>query len=100
MQTNNHSISDYDLVLDKEFGAQGTKKRSIAEAKAYAFYSGQILQDARKDANLTQEQLAEKIDSSKSYISRIENGGITPSVGVFFRIVNALNMNVVLQAKN
>ena len=44
MQTNNHKIVDYDLVLDEKFGKEGTPERIQAEEAAYSFYSGQILQ--------------------------------------------------------
>ena len=94
MQTNNHKIVDYDLVLDKKFGKEGTPERALAEEKAYSFYSGQILHDARKEANMTQAELAERTTTTKSYISKIENGIITPSVGAFYRIINALGMRV------
>ena len=46
--TNNHKIVDYDAVLDAKFGKEGTPERARAEEAAYSFYSGQILQDARK----------------------------------------------------
>lgn len=91
---NDHQIRDYDLVLDAEFGAPGTPERAKAEEEAYAFYSGQMLRDVRKEAGMTQAELASKIGASKSYISRIENGDIMPSVGAFYRIVNAMGMNV------
>jgi len=48
--TNNHKIVDYDAVLDAKFGKEGTPERARAEEAAYSFYSGQILQDARKEA--------------------------------------------------
>ena len=51
MQTNNHQLVDYDAVLDAKFGAKGTASRLEAEEKAYAFYTGQIIEDARKKAN-------------------------------------------------
>ena len=54
MQTNNHQIVDYDLVLDKKFGKKGTPERMKAEEEALSFYSGQILLDARKEAKITQ----------------------------------------------
>ena len=94
MQTNNHKIVDYDAVLDARFGAEGTPERARAEEDAYAFYSGQILLDARKEAKVTQAELAERTQTTKSYISKIENGVITPSVGVFYRIIAALGMRV------
>lgn len=94
MKTNNHKIVDYDTILDAKFGKRGTDKRAKFEESAYAFYTGQILQDARKEVKITQAQLAERINASKSYISRIENGQITPSVGTFYRIINALGLRV------
>ena len=94
MQTNNHKIVDYDAVLDAKFGKEGTPQRARAEENAYAFYSGQILQDARKQAKVTQAELAARTQTTKSYISKIENGVITPSVGVFYRIIAALGMRV------
>ena len=94
MQTNNHKIVDYDLVRDAKFGKEGTPERIKAEEAAYSFYSGQILQDARKEAKVTQEELARRTNTTKSYISKIENGVIVPSVGVFYRIINALGLRV------
>ena len=94
MQTNNHKLVDYDAVLDAKFGAEGTPERARAEEEAYAFYSGQILLDARKEAKVTQAELAERTQTTKSYISKIENGVITPSVGVFYRIIAALGLRV------
>lgn len=96
MQTNNHKIEDYDIVLDRKFGKEGTSKRAEAEEEALSFYSGQILHDARKEAKVTQEELAQRINSTKSYISKVENGIIIPSVGAFYRIINALGMRVEL----
>ena len=94
MQTNNHQITDYDIVLDQKFGKEGTPERIKAEEGALSFYSGQILLDARKEAKVTQSELARRINSTKSYISKVENGAIIPSVGAFYRIINALGMRV------
>ena len=94
MHTNNHKIVDYDAVLDAEFGKEGTPERAAAEEAAYAFYSGQILKDARRETKVTQDELARRTNTTKSYISKIENGVIVPSVGAFYRIVNALGMRV------
>lgn len=58
MKTNNHQLVDYDTILDKEFGKEGTLERMRAEEDAYAFYSGQILLDTcKEEANITQEEL-------------------------------------------
>jgi DNA-binding XRE family transcriptional regulator len=94
METNDGKIRDFDVVLDGEFGKPGTPKRAKAIEEAYAFYSGQILHSARKEAGVTQSELAQRINSSKSYISKIEKGHINPSAGLFFSIINALGMRV------
>lgn len=94
METNNHQIVDYDAVLDAKFGKQGTPQRAKAEEAAYNFYTGNILLDARKEAKMTQAELAARINASKSYISRIEHGEITPNVGTFYRIIDALGFKV------
>lgn len=96
MQTNNHRIADYDLVLDEKFGKEGTSERIRAEEDALSFYSGRILLDARKETKVTQAELARRIHSTKSYISKVENGVIVPSVGAFYRIINALGLRVEL----
>ena len=55
---------------------------------------GQKMRIARKEKELTQQELAEKLHVSKSYISKIEKGLISPSVSTFYRIINALGMRV------
>jgi ribosome-binding protein aMBF1 (putative translation factor) len=96
MQTNNHNIVDYDAVLDAKFGKEGTPSRMEAEKKAYAFYTGQIIERARKEAGMTQAELAEKIGTNKSYISRVETGRTEPKVSTFYRIVTSLGLSVEL----
>ncbi|MBV3470716.1 helix-turn-helix domain-containing protein [Bacteroides stercoris] len=94
METNNHQIVDYDVVLDAKFGKEGSPERAKAEDDAYAFYTSQILLDARKEAKMTQSELAKKVGTNKSYISKIENGLIEPGAGLFFRIIDALGLRV------
>nr|WP_320058791.1 helix-turn-helix transcriptional regulator [uncultured Bacteroides sp.] len=94
METNDHKIRDYSAALDAQYGAPGTPERAKFDEEAYAFYTSQILLDARKNARLTQEELAKRIGANKSYISRIEKGTTVPSVATFYRIVNALGLTV------
>ena len=94
METNNHQINDYSAVLERKYGKEGTAERAKFDEEAYSFYTSQILLDARKEAKVTQSELAERINVTKSYISRIEKGVMTPSVATFYRIMNALGMRV------
>lgn len=91
---NDHQIRDYDQVWDSEFGTPATPERAKAIEDAYAFYSGQILYSARKTAGITQSELAERINTTKPYISKLEKGHINPRVGLFFSIINALGMRM------
>ena len=83
--------------LDSKYGKEGTATREVFTKKAGAYYTGQIIEDARKKANLTQEELANLVGSNKSYISRIENGKTEPKVSTFYRIVGALGLSVNLK---
>jgi len=94
MKTNNHQIVDYSAVLEKRYGKHGTAERTKFDEEAYTFYTSQILLDARKNAQVTQEELAKRIGVNKSYISKIEKGVTVPSVATFYRIVNALGLTV------
>lgn len=94
MHENNHQLVNYSEVLDAEFGKPGTPQRIEAEEKAYAFYTGQIIEDARKKAKITQAELARRIGSNRSYISRVESGQTEPKVSTFYRIMNALGCNI------
>jgi len=90
----NGEIFDVDALLDERFGKDGTPSRIEAEEKAYAFYTGQIIEDARKRVKMTQAELASRIGSNRSYISRVESGVTEPKVSTFYRIMNALGCNV------
>ena len=81
------NITTFDEHLDQRYGTIGTIKRTNFEIKAKAFAIGEILRDARKRADMTQEQLAKKTGTRKSFISRIENGHSDIQLSTLFRIV-------------
>ncbi len=87
-------IRDYSAVLDEKYGKLGSPEREAFLDEARAFYTGQLIRDSRRDAKITQAELAARLHVTKSYISRIENGIITPSVTVFYRIIEALGLRV------
>ena len=88
----NPNLTSYSAVLAKKHGEVGTPEREEFDNRARAYYMGMVLQEARKEERLTQAELAKRIGANKSYISRIENGLIDPTVSTFMRIVDALGM--------
>lgn len=80
-------IITYEEHLDQRYGKTGTEKRTDFEIKAKAFAIGEILREARKEAKLTQEELALKTGTRKSFISRIENGHSDIQLSTLYRIV-------------
>jgi predicted transcriptional regulator len=53
-----------------------------------------MIRESRRDEHVTQEELARRIGSTKSYISRVENGNIDPGVGIFSQIIHALGLQL------
>lgn len=83
-----YSFSAY--MKDKH-GEEGVKK---LEEQAWVEYHADIILDARKEAGLTQQELAEKLGMDKSYVSKLERGLITPSVSLFYGVIEALGKRV------
>ena len=77
---------NFDELLDIKYGKIGTQKRIEFEEKAQYFIISEMLKEARKEANMTQEQLAEKVGTKKSYISRLENGKCDIQLSTLYRI--------------
>jgi len=80
-------IVTFDEHLDQRYGKIGTEKRTTFEIKAKSFAIGEILRDARKESNMTQEELARKTGTRKSFISRIENGHSDIQLSTLYRLV-------------
>ncbi|MDP3644260.1 MAG: helix-turn-helix transcriptional regulator [Bacteroidota bacterium] len=80
-------IVTFDEHLDQRYGKIGTTKRIEFEIKAKSFAIGEILRDARKEAQMTQEELARKTGTRKSFISRIENGHSDIQLSTLYRLV-------------
>lgn len=82
-----NEAKNFDELLDIKYGKPGTKKRDEFEVKSKAFIVGEMIKEARKEAKLTQDQLAARTGTKKSYISRLENGKIDIQVSTLFKII-------------
>ena len=88
------NCSNLNELLNVEFGNVGTAEREEFDKETEAFCLAQTLKEERKRAGLTQEELAEKIGTKKTYISRIENGKADIQLGPLFRIFEGLGKKV------
>lgn len=79
-------ITDFDTLLDFEHGKIGTETRSKFEEQSQRFIVSEMLKAARKEANMTQEELAEKVGTKKSYISKLENGKVNVRLSTLIQI--------------
>jgi DNA-binding XRE family transcriptional regulator len=77
---------NFDELLDSKYGKIGTKNRDDFEENAQYFIISEMLKEARKDAKMTQEELAKKVGTKKSYISRLENGKCDIQISTLYRI--------------
>ena len=73
MKKKNKNLTSLEDFKVKNYGKRGTKKREELEAGYENFKIGILLLEARLEKGLTQEQLAAKAGTTKSYISKIEN---------------------------
>lgn len=80
------NATSFDELLEMKYGKVGTSKRDQFEEKAQYFVISELLKEARKDAKMTQEQLADKLGTKKSYISRLENGHCDIQLSTLYRI--------------
>ena len=87
-------IYDIDALIDERFGKEGTPERAEAEERAYTFYTGAIIEEARKRAKISKAELARRLGTDRAYITRIESGQIEPKVSTFYRIAAALGCSV------
>lgn len=84
----------FDELLDVEYGPVGTPERNRFEEDAEVFVLAERLKEERLKAGLTQEQLAEKIGTKKSYISRIENGKCDVQLSTLYKIFRGLGKRI------
>jgi len=83
----NKNLTSFEDHLDQQYGKRGTPNREKFEEGFEAFKLGVMIQELRKENGLTQEQLAEKCGTTKTYISRIENNASDIRLSTLMRII-------------
>lgn len=87
MKAKNKNLTTLEEFKDKNYGKLGTKERDELEAGYEAFKIGALIHDTRIKMGMTQVQLAEKVGTTKSYISKIENNVKEARISTLQKIV-------------
>lgn len=87
MKKKKNNLVSWEDHLDEKYGEVGTPTRNKYEEEFEAFKIGVLIQEARKQKKMTQSELAEKVGTTKNYISRIENDASDIRLSTLMRIV-------------
>jgi HTH-type transcriptional regulator / antitoxin HipB len=79
---------------DKLIGIKGTPERDQYEFELKLELIGDMIQTARKERKLTQEQLGNLIGVKKAQISRLENNTSNVTIETILKVFNALEAKV------
>ena len=100
MEENNmKNTTNFEDLLKDKYGRKGTPERDKYEADSLAFRLGVMLKEARKEAQITQEELARKTGTKKSYISRIERGKSDIQISTYYKLIEiglGKNLNITI----
>ena len=83
----NNNLTSWDDHLNQKYGEIGTLSREKYEQEFESFKLGVLIQEARKQRHLTQEELALKVGTTKNYISRVENDASDIRLSTLMRII-------------
>lgn len=81
------NVTNFEDLLKDKYGVKGTPSRDKFDVDSLAFRLGVMLKEARKEAHVTQEQLAERTGTKKSYISRVENGQSDIQISTYHKLI-------------
>ena len=84
MIKNPKTIND---LFDQKYGEKGSKNREEFEQKAEAYMVAELVKESRKKAHLTQQQLAEKLNVKRTYISKIERASSDVRISTLRKII-------------
>ena len=94
MKMNRMNLTPIEDLIAEDFGAVGTPERQQFDMECDAFIIGEQLKEERQRAGLSQEQLALRIGTKKSFISRVENGRADIQLSTLVRLFQGLGRQV------
>ena len=92
----NKILKTYSLeeITDKHIGKRGTPKRELFENELRLDLIGEAIREARKERNLTQEELGQLVGVKRSQISKIENSLTDARFETILKVFKALNAKI------
>jgi ribosome-binding protein aMBF1 (putative translation factor) len=87
MKTSNQNLMTLEEFKVKNYGKRGSKMREELEQGYENFKIGALLHQARLQKGMTQEELATKVGTTKSYISKIENNTKEARISTLQKII-------------
>ena len=88
-------LSTANASLDEKYGPLGSQQREQFNEQSIAWFYGNMLRERRKELNMTQKQLAERLGREQSYIARVESGKADIQLSSFFRIAAVLGIQFI-----
>ncbi len=82
-----NNLKSLDQFVEEQYGKKGSARRDKLEKGYESFKLGFMIQQARLEKGMTQEELAEKCGTNKGYISKIENNVKEVRISTLQRIV-------------
>lgn len=87
-------VVSIDSMIDKHLGKKGTIKRDTFEKELSIELLGHAIKQARKERNLTQEQLGKLVGVQKAQISKLENSLTDARFDTIVKVFKALNAKI------
>lgn len=85
-------LTNAEDILSREYGKPGSISRDKFHEEAQSWYLGELMRDRRKQLRITQQQLADKIGTARSYIAKVERGETDIQMSSFLKITRALGI--------
>ncbi|MBQ7253247.1 MAG: helix-turn-helix transcriptional regulator [Bacteroidales bacterium] len=90
-------ITPIEDLIKEDFGEVGSPERAQFDMECDAFVIGEQLKLERLRAGLTQEQLAYRIGTKKSFISRVEKGRTDVQLSTLVKLFRGLGRQVTVR---
>lgn len=96
-ELNRLHLTPIEDLIGEDFGPESSPERLQFEMECDAFIIGEQLKDERLRAGLTQEQLADRVGTKKSFISRVERGHADIQLSTLVKLFRGLGRQVCLR---